>query len=328
MATADDEAVSGRSVVEWSSSVRPLLAASYASFDARDIPQLVASIVKSEAQILHHDKAYEPFYSSFVALSAHYIASVCSQLPSTALPGVGAACRILVEFCLLRLEAPDEACAVSQKHLILLIKAMCTGSSELDRTEIITFTAMMKSARLPLTIKTLSDAEEQKEAAPPPSVEAREREVHGNFFRQLGSPLSPDLSTSPALGSASTQERSAEGDDLTSDPYAAARAKAAFTALNVASLQELGGAEKLLRVCLNLPYFLRYINRFQDSVAAASFFIMPATVADATAVRNGFHSLVIDVTMALDTLSLPILEPLTPTRLQGLTLLALSCLYA
>lgn len=43
---------------------------------------------------------------------------------------------------------------------------------------------------------------------------------------------------------------------------------------------------------------------------------------------RSFHSLVIDVTMALDTLSLPVLEPLTPTRLQDVTVLALSCLYA
>lgn len=41
-----------------------------------------------------------------------------------------------------------------------------------------------------------------------------------------------------------------------------------------------------------------------------------------------FHSLVIDVTMALDTLSLPVLEPLTPGRLLDMTVLALSCLYA
>lgn len=43
---------------------------------------------------------------------------------------------------------------------------------------------------------------------------------------------------------------------------------------------------------------------------------------------NSFHSLVIDVTMALDTLSLPVLEPLTPGRLLDVTVLALSCLYA
>lgn len=59
-----------------------------------------------------------------------------------------------------------------------------------------------------------------------------------------------------------------------------------FTFLPCLSI--LGGSEKLLRVCLNLPYFLRYINRFQDAVSANSFFIMPATVADATAVRNGY----------------------------------------
>jgi len=33
----------------------------------------------SESEILHHDKQYEPFYSSFVALSAHYITTVCGQ---------------------------------------------------------------------------------------------------------------------------------------------------------------------------------------------------------------------------------------------------------
>lgn len=43
---------------------------------------------------------------------------------------------------------------------------------------------------------------------------------------------------------------------------------------------------------------------------------------------SSFHSLVIDVTMALDTLSLPVLEPLSPSRLQDVTVLSLSCLYA
>lgn len=175
----------------------------------------------SESDILHHDKQYEPFYSSFVALSAHYITTVCGQsmyppisfeelirhihprslsyslslsfffflVPRNQLLSVAAACKVLIEFSLMRLENPDEACAVSQvrssnctgdicmeghsctqdltyflfilrqKHLILLIKGLCTGCSRLDRTEIITFTAMMKSAKLPQTVKTLSDGE-------------------------------------------------------------------------------------------------------------------------------------------------------------------------
>nr|XP_026654187.1 E3 ubiquitin-protein ligase UBR4 [Zonotrichia albicollis] len=280
-----------------------------------------------ESEILHHDKQYEPFYSSFVALSTHYITTVCGLIPRNQLQSVAAACKVLIEFSLLRLENPDEACAVSQKHLILLIKGLCTGCSRLDRTEIITFTAMMKSAKLPQTVKTLSDVEDQKELASPVSPELRQKEVQMNFLNQLTSVFNPRVSSSPSI-TTETQVEGESEDQAATDQTSATKTKSIFIAQNVASLQELGGSEKLLRVCLNLPYFLRYINRFQDAVSANSFFIMPATVADATAVRNGFHSLVIDVTMALDTLSLPVLEPLTPTRLQDVTVLALSCLYA
>ncbi|KAM6434914.1 E3 ubiquitin-protein ligase UBR4 isoform 2-T2 [Liasis olivaceus] len=310
----------------WEVAVRPLLSASYSAFEMRELPQLLASVIESESEILHHDKQYEPFYSSFVALATHYITTVCGVVPRNQLQSVAAACKVLIEFSLLRLENPDEACAVSQKHLILLIKGLCTGCSRLDRTEIITFTAMMKSAKLPQTVKTLSDVEDQKELASPVRPELRQKEVQMNFLNQLTSVFNPKMALSPM-----TMQAQGEGEgeeQAPTDQASAAKTKSIFVAQNVASLQELGGSEKLLRVCLNLPYFLRYINRFQDAVSANSFFIMPATVADATAVRNGFHSLVIDVTMALDTLSLPVLEPLTPARLQDVTVLALSCLYA
>ncbi|XP_045063212.1 E3 ubiquitin-protein ligase UBR4-like isoform X2 [Coregonus clupeaformis] len=312
---------------DWAADVRPLLSASYTAFETKELPQLIGSIINSESEILHHDKQYEPFYSSFVALSAHYITTVCGQIPRNQLLSVAAACKVLIEFSLLRLENPDEACAVSQKHLILLIKGLCTGCSRLDRTEIITFTAMMKSAKLPQTVKTLSDVEDQKEVLSPVNPELRHKEVQMNFFNQLTSVFNPDL-TLLASPSGHTQAESESDDQATTDQTFQAKMKNAFVSQNVSSLQELGGSEKLLRVCLNLPYFLRYINRFQDAVSANSFFIMPATVGDATAVRNGFHSLVIDVTMALDTLSLPVLEPLTPGRLLDMTVLALSCLYA
>ncbi|KAG8431951.1 hypothetical protein GDO86_019058 [Hymenochirus boettgeri] len=316
----------GSSGPGWEVAVRPLLSASYSAFDMKELPQLLASVIESESEILHHDKQYEPFYSSFVALSTHYITTVCSQIPRNQLQSVAAACKVLLEFSLLRLESPDEACAVSQKHLILLIKGLCTGISRLDRTEIITFTAMMKSSKLPQTVQTLSDVEDQKEIAVLLSPEMRQKEVQLNFLNQLTSVFNPRISTSPSITSHTQVEN--ESEDSTSDPVSSAKTRGIFIAQNVASLQELGGSEKLLRVCLNLPYFLRYINRFQDAVSANSFFIMPATVGDATAVRNGFHSLVIDVTMALDTLSLPVMEPLTPPRLKDVTLLALSCLYA
>lgn len=41
------------------------------------LADLCALLHCSESEILHHDKQYEPFYSSFVALSTHYITTVC-----------------------------------------------------------------------------------------------------------------------------------------------------------------------------------------------------------------------------------------------------------
>ncbi|VTJ92179.1 Hypothetical predicted protein, partial [Marmota monax] len=145
---------------------------------------------------------------------------------------------------------------------------------------------MMKSAKLPQTVKTLSDVEDQKELASPVSPELRQKEVQMNFLNQLTSVFNPRTVASPPISPQALVEGETDEQSST-DQASAIKTKNVFIAQNVASLQELGGSEKLLRVCLNLPYFLRYINRFQDAVSANSFFIMPATVADATAVRNG-----------------------------------------
>lgn len=143
---------------------------------------------------LHHHSMWSKYVSprkesEILFPNPFLLIYVCflSLVPRNQLLSVAAACKVLIEFSLMRLENPDEACAVSQvrnsnctgniqfkgqkspedrtivlfllpqKHLILLIKGLCTGCSRLDRTEIITFTAMMKSAKLPQTVKTLSD---------------------------------------------------------------------------------------------------------------------------------------------------------------------------
>ncbi|XP_039288820.1 protein purity of essence-like [Nilaparvata lugens] len=61
--------------VEWGSIVKPILAASYGSFNKNDVIELAKAIIKSEQDLLQHDEAYESFYSSFAALAADYISS-------------------------------------------------------------------------------------------------------------------------------------------------------------------------------------------------------------------------------------------------------------
>ena len=44
-------------------------------------------------------------------------------------------------------------CCVFQKYLMILIKGLCTGQSCLPKADIVTFTAMMKSAKRPQNIR-------------------------------------------------------------------------------------------------------------------------------------------------------------------------------
>lgn len=250
-------------------------------------------VVRGALGALHHHSMWSKYVSPgnrpdivFPNPFLKNIIRFLSSVPRNQLLSVAAACKVLIEFSLMRLENPDEACAVSQvrnsnrpdevqvkgrksaedlttvllippqKHLILLIKGLCTGCSRLDRTEIITFTAMMKSAKLPQTVKTLSDGasssqititpslfgitipphvaeggnrsgwpnctscpptvEDQKDMPSAVSPELRQKEVQMNFFNQLTSVFNPDLST--ILGSPSAAPTQAGvGEPLAQD---------------------------------------------------------------------------------------------------------------
>lgn len=66
--------------------------------------------IDSEAEVSH----------SSLELSKAYYFSV----PRNQLQSVAAACKVLIEFSLLRLENPDEACAVSQVRVMDLFLAL------------------------------------------------------------------------------------------------------------------------------------------------------------------------------------------------------------
>uniref|UniRef100_A0A1B6D105 E3 ubiquitin-protein ligase UBR4 N-terminal domain-containing protein n=1 Tax=Clastoptera arizonana TaxID=38151 RepID=A0A1B6D105_9HEMI len=145
--------------VEWGSIVKPILAASYGSFNKNDVAELVKAIVKSESELLNHDEQYESFYTSFAALAADYISSSISSVCKSQLAVVCSACKILLRYLLCRLQTQGVTESVapntlSAKQLLLPIKALCTGSGMLSRTDQIALTAVMKNAKLPPHIKT------------------------------------------------------------------------------------------------------------------------------------------------------------------------------
>uniref|UniRef100_A0ABM0M5B5 E3 ubiquitin-protein ligase UBR4-like n=1 Tax=Saccoglossus kowalevskii TaxID=10224 RepID=A0ABM0M5B5_SACKO len=313
-------------VQDWVSFIKPLLAASYTSFKISDVPQLAQSILKSKEELLDHEDQYECFYSSFVALCSHFISTHATDIPKSSISTVMSACKVLMEFCLKRLLKYDEYCAVSQKQLMFLIEGMCKANGLLQKTDIVTFTAMMKSSKMPMSSKA---ATQEKPAVK--HVEAPTG-FPGDFFQQLTSAfteVSPSYDNLVSTKKRSTyEELSLKSFMLDSGTFdSSIDIKTYFAARNIDNLHELGGADALLEICLNLPYLLRYVSRYKEALSG-NYFIMPNNVTDAIAARNSFQSLMNDITIVSHAFSLPILEPLTLPRLNDLVTIAMSCLYA
>ena len=88
----------------------------------------------------------------------------------------------------------------------------------------------------------------------------------------------------------------------------------------------MGAGDVLLDMCLNLPHLSRYTRKYQAYLNKKGF-SLPANASEAHAVRHSLHSVASDINVVHSVMSLPLLEPLTPTKLEKLSTLTMSCLY-
>lgn len=99
-----------------------------------------------------------------------------------------------------------------------------------------------------------------------------------------------------------------------------------FIANNISTLQNMGAGDTLLDMCLNLLHLSRYTRKYQAYLSKKGF-SLPANASEAHTIRHSLHSVVSDINIVHNVISLPILEPLTPQKLEKLSLLTMSCLY-
>lgn len=99
-----------------------------------------------------------------------------------------------------------------------------------------------------------------------------------------------------------------------------------FIANNISTLQNMGAGDILLDMCSNLPHLSRYTKKYQAYLNKKCF-SLPATHSEAHTIRHSLHSVVSDINIVHNVISLPILEPLNFAKLEKLSLLTMSCLY-
>ncbi|XP_014670488.1 PREDICTED: E3 ubiquitin-protein ligase UBR4-like [Priapulus caudatus] len=247
------------------------------------------------------------------------------------MPDVMSACRVLIRFFLLRLRDPHELCAVSQKQLAISIKALHKGISLLQRTDVITLTSVMKSAKLPQHIKTRGDDKNDK------PDEEKERKASKKLSRVDPVSCMVEQLMSPIRGTRRTKYKeevepiksvNSDGDTTIvhiTDPSREIQTLFMDSILTV--LHELNAGEILLDVCCELTHLRRYIDRCQEALAGGAYAV-PTTVGEAVSTRNSLQGLMNDLHIVWRVTSMPLLEPMTSARLHKVATVVMSCLFA
>ncbi|XP_052789588.1 E3 ubiquitin-protein ligase UBR4-like isoform X2 [Mya arenaria] len=316
--------------ISWATNIKPILSASYSSFNKNILPEFSNAIISSKAEILTHDDVYEPFYSSLVALSAHYLSACAGEVASPHLSSVSGACKVLLQFLIERLQTQTETCTIAPKYLMILIQGLCKGHSYLPKSDIVTYTAMLKSAQCPPSVK---ENEGDVDELAPKDVKRTRLECEVNIFSQMTSVFDEILTPSqplPPLKVVPSHSESVTVDgDVTIVHIAdtSEEMKNMFATRNLTCLNQLNGGNTLVDICFDLTFLNRYIQRYKDAIAGSAF-VMPATLSEALTTRNSFQLLLNDISIVWRVFSLPILEPLTVKRLEKIITITMGCLYA
>ncbi|XP_043276539.1 protein purity of essence isoform X5 [Venturia canescens] len=311
--------------VDWQSIIKPILAASYGSYNKNEIIELVKAIIKSEAEFVSHEEQYEAFYVSFAALAADYISGCANTLSKNQIPTVWQACRVLLTYLVGKQPAEGSSTILTMKQLLLPIRALCTGQFLLTATEEVALIAILKNANVPTCIKA-SQTSGEKDSPPQPIKEPKRArsDLSSSILEQLTMPLQ-DFAPSFTLSG----ENAPEGNKTTSENAASSEnseTKMMFIANNISTLQSMGAGDTLLDMCSNLPHLSRYMRKYQAYMNRKGF-VLPANHAEAHIIRHSLHFVVNDINIVHSVVSLPVLEPLTPAKLEKLSLLTMSCLY-
>uniref|UniRef100_A0A2C9K8S7 UBR-type domain-containing protein n=1 Tax=Biomphalaria glabrata TaxID=6526 RepID=A0A2C9K8S7_BIOGL len=318
-------AMSSDGGLSWSSA-KTLLTSSYPNFNKNDLPDFTKLIIDREKEILSHSEEYETFYSLFVALASNALCSVSGSVSKSSLPQVTSASRVLLSFLLSRLETQSKGCALTPKHIIILISGLCRGGHCLTRSDVVTFTCLFKPVEPP------GGKEQSKETVDKPKEKKLPRlDTQTDLFSHMTSVFSdvPTPSTSKTDMTIEITERDPKATTLILPQGTETQEDTSllFTQKNAELLLSLNGADILLNSCSHLAFLCKYMQRFKEAQSGSAF-LLPGTLSQALTTRNGYQFLLTEVSDMWRAFSLPILEPLSPKRLSTIVDITIGCLFA
>ncbi|XP_060527250.1 E3 ubiquitin-protein ligase UBR4 [Cylas formicarius] len=310
--------------VDWSLVLKPFLSLNYESSNTTELIELCSTIVKSESEIWRHKESHKNFYNTFAVLAADYISSSTSKLSGSQLETASAACRVLLKYLLNALQSASseqyQDSAAIERYLNA-IRVLCIGTGLLSTKEVSSLVDTMKGENPPQQANAGSTGNE-KDATSKQESSKNRPDLNVIIFERLTLPIregpfaSQEPSTSPQTGLPPIS--------LDSDP--SAEINRLFLRANTESLQSLRAGDTLIDLCLNLPAIKKSKIKVEEALAGRSFSI-PSTHSEALAHRNALSQTVSEIALAMSALNLPVLEPLSSSKLDKLCSLAMAALH-
>jgi E3 ubiquitin-protein ligase UBR4 len=245
-------------------------------------------------------------------------------VPVSQIDTVSAACRVLLKYlinCLQSFSSDLNQNSAQIEIYLNAVRVLCIGTSPLSTAEVSVLVNTMKGENLPQHTNTTPPGVEKDVPNKQESPKSR-TDLSTDIFEQLTLPLR-DGHTTTLDHSASASTNLTEvpsGSDPTSE------INKLFLKTNTESLQALRAGDTLVDLCLSLQSIKKARGKVEEALAGKPFNI-PTNQSEATVLKNCISSYISEIKLALSAINLPVLEPLTPSKLDKLSTLSMAVLH-
>ncbi|XP_068151498.1 protein purity of essence [Drosophila tropicalis] len=308
---------------DWNSVVKALLLNRTGALNKNEIVNLLKAITKCEHEFFDEESNYIQFYTAFAALAADKLMQIKS-ICQTQISQLHYAAAVLIRFILHRL---PKVTVYEVKWLLVALKTLCEGRDGLQ-FDYNAVASILKTSKHPEaggkgsgsgSVGGCSSSSASAAAAaaggghdkdsPKSEIKHSRSDLSLIILQQLLNPLEPGKMTWVPL--------SEELTDCTSQLLSA----------NVEYFQSQNGVDTVLDVCVNLPILNRYRGKYLETINGGKPLYLPLTQTEANAVKASVTHMLTDLSILSQSHSLILLQPLTPQRIEKLSISGISALY-
>ncbi|XP_047102506.1 protein purity of essence [Schistocerca piceifrons] len=295
-----------------------------------DVVELTKHIKKSEIVFMNPDPDDEPFLTSFTVLAADGFSTAISTGAVSQTNYVFRSTLVLIQYLVQylrkQIDNPSVTLTLPSKRVLQTIRTMCTlefPANCAEESEGIT--AILSSSKVPeATVKHLTVPDSNSGGFALTRLDKSRL-----ILEQLTTPqfdTMEDRIESPSADTKTSPGGSAGGLADAPPPDTTANLQAFYTDRNIWILRSLGAGEVLIDVCMALPHINRYVLKAKESLSRNTI-LLPFLPNETLLIRQSLSLLENDLNVLHSTLQLPLLEPLTPDKLEKLTILTMASLY-